>query len=90
MARELRWTRRALARLDEIAGYIGRDNPGRAASFVAELRDKLEALRAHELGRPGRVFGTRELVLHSHYIAVYRVKGNEVHVLTLLHTARQR
>lgn len=90
MAHELRWTRQALARLDEIATYIAQDNPARAASFVRELREKLEVLREHQLGRPGRVYGTKELVLHKHYIAVYRVQANTVQILTVLHTARKR
>lgn len=90
MAHELRWTRQALARLDEIAAYIAQDNPTRAASFVRELRDKLEVLREHQLGRPGRVYGTKELVLHKHYIAVYRVQAHTVQILTVLHTARKR
>ena len=90
MAHKLRWTRRALTRLDEIAAFIAQDNPVRAASFVRELRDKLEVLREQQIGRPGRVYGTRELVLHKHYIAVYRVQGDEVQVLTVLHTAQKR
>jgi len=90
MARKLRWTRQALARLDAIAAYIATDNPARATSFVRELRDKTDILREHLPGRPGRVYGTRELVLHKHYVAVYRVQGDEVHVLTLFHTAQRR
>jgi plasmid stabilization system protein ParE len=35
------------------------------------------------------VYGTRELVLHRHYLAFYRVRGEEVHILTVLRTARQ-
>lgn len=90
MARKLRWTPRALARLDKIAAYIARDNPARAVSFVRELRIKLDVLREHQIGRPGRVYGTKELVLHEHYVAVYRVKDDEVHILTVLHTAQRR
>ena len=75
MARKLRWTRQALARLDAIAAYIATDNPARATSFVRELRDKTDILREHLPGRPGRVYGTRELVLHKHYVAVYREIG---------------
>jgi addiction module RelE/StbE family toxin len=90
MARKLRWTLRALARLDEIAAYIAKDNPTRATTFVRELREKANILAAHQLGKPGRVYGTKELVLHQHYVAVYRVKGDEVHILTILHTAQKR
>ena len=89
MARRVRWTRRALRRLDEIAAHIAADNPSRAASFVGELRAKVSVLALHLPGKPGRVYGTRELVLHRHYLAVYRVRGEEVHILTVLHTARQ-
>ena len=89
MARRVRWTRRALRRLDEIAAHIAADNPPRAAGFVGELREKVGVLAAHLPGKPGRVYGTRELVLHRHYLAVYRVRGEEVHILTVLHTARQ-
>ena len=49
-----------------------------------------DILREHLPGRPGRVYGTRELVLHKHCVAVYRVQGDEVHVLTLFHTAQRR
>jgi addiction module RelE/StbE family toxin len=88
--RAWRWTPRALARLQEIADVIAQDNPERAQTFALELRDKTQLLRQHQLGAPGRVFGTRELVLHKNYFAVYRVKGKEVHILTLFHAAQRR
>lgn len=90
MERKVRWTNRALARLDEIADYIAKDNPERAKTFVIELRDKVSILQSHQLGTAGRVFGTKELVLHKNYVAVYRVKDEEVHILTVLHTAQNR
>lgn len=89
MARSIRWTNRALGRLDEIANYIAQDNPERAKTFVTELRDRITVLQSHPLGTAGRVFGTKELVLHKHYLAVYRIKNDEVQILTLLHTAQK-
>lgn len=88
--RDLIWTNRALKRLDDIADFIARDNPLRAQTFVVELRNKLEVLKTQSLGRAGRVFGTKELVLHPNYLAVYRIKADQVQVLTILHTAQNR
>jgi toxin ParE1/3/4 len=90
MVRDLIWTNRALKRLDDIADFIARDNPLRAQTFVIELRNKLEVLKTQSLGRSGRVFGTKELVLHPNYLAVYRIKANQVQVLTILHTAQNK
>lgn len=90
MKRQVRWTQRALSRLEDIAAYIAKENPERAKAFVVMLRDKVEVLQGHELGTPGRKPGTRELVLHKNYIAVYRVAADGVQILTLLHAAQNR
>jgi addiction module RelE/StbE family toxin len=86
----IRWTRTALASVDEIAGFIAKDSPTRATSFALELRDAVIKLQAHPgMGRAGRVPGTRELILHKNYIAVYRVRGDDVEILRLHHVARR-
>jgi toxin ParE1/3/4 len=42
------------------------------------------------LGRPGRVPGTRELVVtHTRYIVPYRVHGETVEILRVFHTSRR-
>ena len=85
----IRWTKTALLSVDEIAGYIAKDNPTRATSFVLELQDAVTKLKAHPgMSRVGRVPGTRELVLHKNYIAIYRVRGNNVEILRLHHSTR--
>jgi toxin ParE1/3/4 len=85
----IRWTKTALASVDEIAGFIAKDNPTRATSFVLELQTAVTKLRVHPgMGRAGRVPGTRELVLHKNYIAIYRVRGDNVEILRLHHSAR--
>jgi addiction module RelE/StbE family toxin len=85
----IKWTRAALASVDEIAGFIAKDNPNRATSFTLELQAAVTKLQTHPgMGRAGRVPGTRELVLHKNYIAIYRVRGDDVEILRLHHAAR--
>ncbi|MFM9901554.1 MAG: type II toxin-antitoxin system RelE/ParE family toxin [Polaromonas sp.] len=84
------WTRTALKSVDEIASYIARDNPVRAASFVAELQASTERLVSFPgMGKAGRVPGTRELVLHKNYVAIYRVVRTDVQVLRIQHVAQR-
>jgi toxin ParE1/3/4 len=86
----IKWTRTALASVDQIAGFIAKDNPTRATSFVLELQAAVTRLQVHAgMGRAGRVPGTRELVLHKNYIAIYRVRGDAVEILRLHHVARK-
>jgi len=85
----IKWTKSALASLDEIAGYIAKDNHTRATSFVLALQGAVTKLQAYpSMGRVGRVTGTRELVIHKHYIAIYRVRGDVLEILRLHHVAR--
>lgn len=85
----LKWTRTALRSVDDIASFIAQDNPTRATSFVRELKDAVTQLQVHPgMGRAGRVPGTRELVLHKNYIAIYRVRGDDVEILRLHHVAQ--
>lgn len=86
---ELHWTRKALENLNQIAAYIGQDNPTQASSFAAEIKEKTELLLAFPaLGRPGRVPGTRELVVHKNYVVPYRAKGDAVQIIRVQHVAR--
>ena len=86
----LKWTKTALRSVDEIAGFIAEDNPSRATSFVLELKVAVSKLQVHPgIGRAGRVPGTRELILHKNYIALYRVRGDDVEILRLHHVARK-
>jgi addiction module RelE/StbE family toxin len=86
----IKWIWAALASVDEIAGFIAKDNQARATSFVLELQAAVAKLQAHPgMGRAGRVPGTRELVLHKNYIAIYRVRGDNVEILRLHHAARK-
>ncbi len=88
----LRWTRLAERDLDQIAEYIGQDSPAAAARVILELIDQVEtSLLVHPAaGRPGRVLGTRELVIAAlPYIVPYRVRQTDIEILRVLHTSRR-
>lgn len=85
----LKWTRSALRNLEDIAEYIAKDSPLTATRFAAELKEKTCKLVAHPgMGRAGRVPGTRELVIHKNYLAIYRVTENCVEILRIHHVAK--
>jgi addiction module RelE/StbE family toxin len=81
--------------LRAIVRYIGKDNPSRAKSCGAEMRDKTERLAQHpelgRTGRPGLPDWLRELVVHPNYVVFYRVLAAKriVQILRLKHTAQQ-
>ena len=86
--------RAAQGDLDRIADWIGKDNPRAAASVVSRIRDHIDLLQEDNLadmGRPGLIEGTRELIEYP-YIIIYRVEKerNEVVVLSIIHGARKR
>ena len=87
---KLVWTRLAQADRRAIREYIATDDQ-RAALAVDELFTQKAARLAQlpEMGKPGRVDGTRELVAHRSYILIYAVKDDHVQVLRIMHTARQ-
>jgi toxin ParE1/3/4 len=67
---------------------IDRTSPGTLHSRFCEPSAALTHFRT--AGRPGRVEGTRELVLAPlPFVAVYEVLENEVQVLRILHGAQQ-
>ncbi|MCW5220574.1 type II toxin-antitoxin system RelE/ParE family toxin [Verminephrobacter aporrectodeae] len=87
---ELFWTLDATQDRDEIHDYIEADNPAAAQALDESFAQRSGRLLDHPgLGRPGRVAGTRELVVHRNYLLVYDVAGDLVRVLRVLHTARQ-
>lgn len=87
---ELFWTPEATQDREEIYDYIEADNPVAALALDELLEEKAGRLLDHPgLGRRGRVAGTRELVVHHHYLLVYDVDTERVRVLRVLHAVRQ-
>lgn len=87
----VRWLRKALRNLDEEATYIATDDAGAARLVVQRVLDAVAQLAEQPgLGRPGRVPGTRELLVKkTRYIVPYRVRGESVEILRVFHTSRR-
>jgi toxin ParE1/3/4 len=84
------WTPDAIEDRDSIYDHIETDSPAAALDLDELFEEKASLLVEHpDLGRLGRITGTRELVVHRNYILIYDVTGDLVRVLNLVHAARQ-
>lgn len=83
------WKPAAIADRKSITAYIAQDNPRAAIEIGDMLIQKGAQLDQYPtLGRVGRVKGTRELVVHAHYILIYRVAGPTVEILRVKHATQ--
>jgi len=86
---QLFWALEAIHDRDEIYDHIEADNPIAALALDELFEEKAGRLVDHpEMGRLGRVRGTRELVAHKNYILVYSLAKQAVNILRVLHAAR--
>ena len=86
------WSPEAINDLASLRAYIAEDNPAAAQGVVVRILYVVETLLAEHprMGRPGRVSGTRELVISgTPYIVPYRLRGNTIQVLRVFHSARR-
>ena len=74
----VRWKSAALKDLAEIAEHIAEENTQAARRVVSEIRRQSQILSRHsDIGRAGRISGTRELVITKFpYIIAYDVTQN--------------
>jgi toxin ParE1/3/4 len=81
------WSRRAVRHLLSLREFIARDSEQNAALVAERILSSVHLLRAHpELGRPGRVSGTREFVVaDTPFIIPNRVKENRLELIAILH-----
>jgi toxin ParE1/3/4 len=58
---------------------------------VLAIKNSIALLKQHPaLGRPGRIIGTRELVVpDTPYIIPYRIKEDEIQILRVFHGSRK-
>lgn len=86
----LEWRETARADLLAIVDYISDDNPEAAQRLKDDIEAKAEKLPEHpQLYRPGRVAGTREMVVRTNYVVIYTEDTRAVSILRVLHAAQQ-
>ena len=89
--RRVVWTESAQSSLQDILGYIAKDSPSAAFRVLGKILERAESLdtlsergrAVPELGRPE----VREVLVYS-YRVLYEVAPSEVHILALVHGAR--
>lgn len=88
----VRWLQHATADMDAEMACIARNNPELAMRTYAYIRDRVATLETRPgAGRPGRVFGTRELVLERYeHVVPYSVKDGTVEILRVLPVQRHQ
>jgi toxin ParE1/3/4 len=84
------WAPEAVADLVALRAYIEQDDPAAAQRVALHIIRNVLLPNSPEMGRPGRVPGTRELVIpRTPYILPYRLVGNTTQVLRVFHAARR-
>ena len=85
------WSLFAIEDREAIFSYIEADSPRAAAHVDDQIEAQVELLAmTPEIGRPGRISGTRELVIQrTPYIAAYRIEAESVRMLRVLHGAQE-
>jgi toxin ParE1/3/4 len=86
------WSPEAIEDLAALRAYIEQDDPAAAQRVTRHIIQNIETLlpNSPDMGRVGRVPGTRELVIpRTPFIVAYRVIGDTIQILRIFHGARR-
>ncbi len=81
------WSRRAIRHLVSLRAFIAKDSEQNAALVAQRILDAMDLLQTNPgMGRPGRVVGTRELVVpNTPYVIPYRVRRDRLELVAVFH-----
>jgi len=87
----LEWTVPSLNDLKDAGDFISQDSPKAAQRMAERVREAVEYLVEYpNIGRQGRVLGTRELIVSgTPFIVVYRTHESSIQILRVLHHSRK-
>ena len=89
----IEWTEQATRQLDQAHDYISLSNSKDvAARITLQVLTSVQQLATFPMsGRPGRIMGTRELVIsNTAFIAAYCIEKSRIVILAIYHGAQRR
>jgi toxin ParE1/3/4 len=89
---KITWSKRAIAHLRSCYDYWLREQSEVGADLMLDrIFTRIEALEQHpEIGRKGRIAGTRQLVLRPlPFLIAYRIRKRSIEIVALLHGSRK-
>lgn len=89
---QIRWTRKSLENLNAAVDYIAKESPANAQKVAQKIWDSVQLLKTQPgLGRPGRIAGTRELIIGGlPYVVPYLEHEGKIVILRIMHTSLKR
>jgi len=88
---KINWSLPAINDLRSASEFIAEENPKAARRMASRIQEAVEYLEEQpNMGRPGRLEGTRELVVSgTPFVVVYWVREGGIQILRILHHARK-
>ena len=85
------WSRRAIQHLIALHEHIASDSEQNAAQVATRILRSVELLQTQpNMGRPGRIAGTRELIVpDTPYVVPYRINGRRLELIAVFHGHRK-
>lgn len=86
-----KWTKQAVEDLNSAYDHLSTESPHLIPMTIEVILSSIKQIKMFpESGRPGRVDGTRELVITTiPFIVVYRKKSETLEILSILHQLRK-
>jgi toxin ParE1/3/4 len=87
---QVQWLTKAKKNLEAVLEHLHDENPAAARQLAIIVRAATLSLAEFPArGRPGRIAGTRELVIEGYpFIIPYRVRGDSIQIIRIFHTRK--
>jgi toxin ParE1/3/4 len=91
MVTQVKWLRTALKNFDNEVTHVAADDQVAGRLVARRIMEAVTLLSTQPaMGRPGRVSGTRELLVpKTRYLIPYRVRRGVIEILRVFHSSRR-